>query len=1176
MKTTKQSIMTSLVALLVLISMFVGTTFAWFTDIVTSKDNVIQAGMLDANMYWSEELLDADSDQWIDASAGPVFNHELWEPGYTQVRYVKVQNDGNLNFKWMLSLAADGKVTELSDVIDVYYIESPTAAIDSLDGLTSKGNLTDVLEGNISCEGSLKPDESCILAIAFHMDELAGNEYQGMTLCEAGFSLKRIATQATGEFDSFDDQYDANAEWPYVAINYSVAESVAEKIDTTGNLTEDVKIGEAGDLVSAEVPAGVKLAAGAEKLTLSVNSMETPKAEVTTTNRSEVLRSVDVHLDGLDLANNTVPVIVKLNALFPVGLNDNNVKLFHVENGVTKAMTLVANPVNHNEFSYDPLTGDTVIAVASFSEIAAYADTDAGWNGTSVSTKFSAGSGTEADPYIIANAADFVYFRNQVDAGETFDDKFIKINDNTDINLNGHNFDPIGWGYAYASHNREGAEGKVFMGTFDGNNNIIHGLYQNGWDLESSTGTDYTYTNCGGGLFASACDATIKNLTISNAQITYECVEIGVLVGLAQGNCKFENIDIYGCKIANYQRPAGGVVGEVSPAHNGTNWYGAHEFTNVTVDSNTVVGSLWGDFDTPVGGVIGARWDDDDVTTVKMTDCNVSCTLDVYNDVTSTYQWYAYRRAGMLIGNTDTPPADGKNSKVATANFLTCERVIVIYDDWANYHYCQFTNEQNTGRSWPWVRVEAGENCSPYSNPRYGQPNDAAGNKVQDALHTHKDGDKCLELIPFHQLYGGGQGVYGQANHAGVTEGLYTVSYMDNGEIIHIDYVEQGETPTLWDKTNIKNANGKNPLNWVDGTGATITAISNSARPTTPVVGTLYNPNYNDLILYPKWPGEFVIRFLDAEKNIIYYQIFTEGSGSLDTAAVEEARQALQKKVDASEEVIKITWDTDPSTIDLSKATGDIRVNAKYSLADSKMTLTPVYDEADNTTIIAYKLSDYDISSNEYDNIIIPERVGLIPVVSIENDVFAGYTNLVSVEIPETITSIGSNAFEDGATILGGRSTITIYFNGDSGLWKQYMDLFYKDKPYAYYTDYNTVGTYDNDDTTIFKDGWDSGLGDGSRIFFLGADGKVDLSKGYWELHNIGRKKNGDGWFDYGNIYVWVFHNHTYVNGSAHSGCNQKPSSNQYTDYVNDQLNNTARPDRDYWVNDDGTAITAQ
>ena len=41
MKTTKQSIMTSLVAILVLISMFVGTTFAWFTDIVTSKDNVI-------------------------------------------------------------------------------------------------------------------------------------------------------------------------------------------------------------------------------------------------------------------------------------------------------------------------------------------------------------------------------------------------------------------------------------------------------------------------------------------------------------------------------------------------------------------------------------------------------------------------------------------------------------------------------------------------------------------------------------------------------------------------------------------------------------------------------------------------------------------------------------------------------------------------------------------------------------------------------------------------------------------------------------------------------------------------------------------------------------------------------------------------------------------------------
>ena len=66
------------------------------------------------------------------------------------------------------------------------------------------------------------------------------------------------------------------------------------------------------------------------------------------------------------------------------GINTGALKLYHIENGVTVPMTQVANPVNHNEFSYDPATGDVTLALASFSEVAVVADTNNPWDGTTV------------------------------------------------------------------------------------------------------------------------------------------------------------------------------------------------------------------------------------------------------------------------------------------------------------------------------------------------------------------------------------------------------------------------------------------------------------------------------------------------------------------------------------------------------------------------------------------------------------------------------------------------------------------------------------------------------------------------------------------------------------------------------------------------------------------------
>ena len=336
-----------------------------------------------------------------------------------------------------------------------------------------------------------------------------------------------------------------------------------------------------------------------------------------------------------------------------------------------------------------------------------------------------------------------------VDAGNTFEGKTITLAGNVDLYLEDENgepvsFDPIGYGYDV-----------VFKGTFDGQGNTISNLYQNGWALGLDNSTE------GGGLFASVVDATIKNVNIDNAEIVMECIDMGVVVGYSYGNCTYEDITVTNSSIANYQRYTGGVVGEVN---------GTQTFKNVDV-KDTVISSLWGDFDCSLGGIVGGKWGDAQLT---FTDCDVACELNAYNDVTSSYEWYAYRRAGMLIGNSEeTTTVEGRTS--ATASYLTCNNCTVTYGDWVNYTYCEFTTQPPKPNIdpniWPYVRVQGssvGQNKA-YSNPRYGVAVDAAGNEVVDDNHVHNDGEDHNILLTFDQLYGGGQGVYGTATHDGVT-----------------------------------------------------------------------------------------------------------------------------------------------------------------------------------------------------------------------------------------------------------------------------------------------------------------------------------------------------------------------------------------------------------------------
>ena len=190
-KNTKRSLLTSGFSLLICCALLVGTTFAWFTDSVTSQGNKIQAGTLDVQLW--------NGEQDISNSAVPVFDYNLWEPGYSTGANLSVHNVGSLAVKYELELQNVTTTKGMEKVIDVMVNNDV------------QGTLADFMQGENLDAGVLEAHtNSPAVSVVLKMQESAGNAYQGGT---ASFDILLKATQATVEQDGFgNNQYDAGAD----------------------------------------------------------------------------------------------------------------------------------------------------------------------------------------------------------------------------------------------------------------------------------------------------------------------------------------------------------------------------------------------------------------------------------------------------------------------------------------------------------------------------------------------------------------------------------------------------------------------------------------------------------------------------------------------------------------------------------------------------------------------------------------------------------------------------------------------------------------------------------------------------------------------------------------------------------------------------------------------------
>ncbi len=218
---TKHALLMSALALMLCVSMLVGSTYAWFTDSVTSNGNKIQSGTLKLDL----EVLEDGTWTSIKEDKTALFDYDKWEPGYVEVKLLKVENEGSLALKWYAKFISDGALSELANVIDVYVLPYGVLADDTtvtypadrdLTGYTKVGTVAEFVNTiETTTKGTLKEREAAYLGIALKMQESAGNEYQDKTLGE--FDIMILATQNTVEADSFDDQYDASSEYDKVA-----------------------------------------------------------------------------------------------------------------------------------------------------------------------------------------------------------------------------------------------------------------------------------------------------------------------------------------------------------------------------------------------------------------------------------------------------------------------------------------------------------------------------------------------------------------------------------------------------------------------------------------------------------------------------------------------------------------------------------------------------------------------------------------------------------------------------------------------------------------------------------------------------------------------------------------------------------------------------------------------
>ena len=207
------------------------------------------------------------------------------------------------------------------------------------------------------------------------------------------------------------------------------------------------------------------------------------------------------------------------------------------------------------------------------------------------------GEGTATSPYLIASVEKLVALRDDVNAGETYDGVYFKLE--SDIALTDA-WTAIGNG----SRSSKTYNGNSFKGVFDGNNKTISGL-----TITSTSGADAAV-----GLFGVVDGGTVKDLNLKDVNINVASSNLaGAAIGMMLNGATADNITVSGAIVGN--DGVGGIVGRL-----------IIDGTISNCINNASVTSEYGG----IGGIVGKAYYEDGANTstfASVTECTNNGTI---------------------------------------------------------------------------------------------------------------------------------------------------------------------------------------------------------------------------------------------------------------------------------------------------------------------------------------------------------------------------------------------------------------------------------------------------------------------------------------------------------------------------------------------------------------------
>ena len=224
-KNTKRALLASVLSMLLCMAMLIGSTFAWFTDSVTSGKNKIVAGNLDVELYAKN---DAGEYTAVTEETNLFLEDALWEPGHVETVNLKVANLGTLALTYQLginiasekgSTNVNDEAFKLSDYIKFAVLDGEQtfadrdAAIAAADATAVDLSAIAVNEGGVLYPNG-KGEAEKLVTLVVYMPTTVDNHAnyktaEGVEAPEIELGINLVATQTPYENDSFGDNYDS-------------------------------------------------------------------------------------------------------------------------------------------------------------------------------------------------------------------------------------------------------------------------------------------------------------------------------------------------------------------------------------------------------------------------------------------------------------------------------------------------------------------------------------------------------------------------------------------------------------------------------------------------------------------------------------------------------------------------------------------------------------------------------------------------------------------------------------------------------------------------------------------------------------------------------------------------------------------------------------------------------